>query len=169
MNTIDQHNLAELTKGGQPATAVGPLAPQDLAPCSHPTCGVAVGSPAPGYALYCPDHVGYALGVNDEEDYRIVERPDTDLVDERGDTAYWIALSLGYGKDNADKFRDAAMSAARVGLAPSGFIRTAGRVSLGTVKTFGGTVVTMSILLDSGAYYDPTRVSSPGNNSFGSD
>ncbi len=155
MNELDQHNLGELTKGGQPATAVGPLGPQDLSLKRE------------------VDESKVWWDERHEDDNEplptIIGRPNTDLVEERGWVAYSTALDLGYGQPNALKFRVAAMSAARVGLAPSGILRSAGRVRLGTVKTFGGTVITMSILLDSGAYYDPTKVSSPGNNSVGSD
>lgn len=141
MNDLDRLNLAELTKGGQPATAV---------------------SPRENYAVPW----GTATV---QHGARIVERPDTDVIQERGDVAHGIALDLGYGHDNAILFRNAAEQAARVGLSPSGVLREAGQVSLGTVKTHGGTVVVMSILLDSGAYYDPTKVQSIGNNSVGND
>lgn len=123
----------ELTKGGQPATAIGAL----------------------------PSLVEQRLA----REINSLPGPDTkaSLIAERGMFAFETAISLGYTRDEALKFKRAAENAARVGLAPSGILRSAGRVCISKVTS------TMSILLDSGAYYDPTKPSSPGNNSVGSD
>lgn len=150
-------NIDELTKGGQPATASGPLGPGQQ-------YGKDIADALDAKDKVMAESIGPA-----QVDTSLQAMRRATLIEERGMVAFETAIALGYGRTNAFKFKNAAENAARVGLAPSGIIRSAGRVSIGTVKTFGGVATVMSILLDSGAYYDPTRVTSPGNNSVGSD
>lgn len=92
------------------------------------------------------------------------------LIEERGEVARNTARALGYTKDQADAFWLAARSAARVGLARDGILKSAGRVSISTgFNSETGRLLHLSILTESGAYYDPTKPITPGNSIGGSD
>jgi hypothetical protein len=143
MNDLDRHNLAELTKSGQPATATGTLPAQEQALARSFLPG-----PGAEYAarLAAADSTRRAV-----------------LMDERGKVAFEVARGLGFNIEVATRYERAAIAAAAVGLEVN---PRAGRVSIGT--SLGGWH-SLSIVGPTGALYDPTRAGDPGNSLVGSD
>lgn len=89
------------------------------------------------------------------------------MIEERGQVAYSTAIALGYSPDDAGKYEQAAAAAVRWGYKD---FAGAGRIVIGKrVSGLGGPVYTLSVRGPSGALYDPTAPSSPGNNLGGSD
>ncbi len=137
MTTHDQQQMAELTKGGQPATAVGALGPS-----GHP-------------------HAALKRRIDDR-----TETMRATLSQERRQVARDVAQALGYGPADMARFADAAEKAVLAGFPMN---MTAGRTSIGKATTFGGAAFLLSIVGPTGALYDPTQPSDPGNNLWGSD
>jgi hypothetical protein len=168
MANIDEINLREQTKGGQPATAVGSGEPGVVSPIGDDVMAYAqsrarrsiLDDPSKG-ANRNADMLspGQQHGKDIADRLALRERI---LADERRNVARDTAIGLHYAPDDAVAFGKAAELAVRAGidLNPS-----AGRTSIG----WNGSRFTLSIMGPTGAHYDPTRPSSPGNNLYGSD
>jgi hypothetical protein len=146
MNALDEHNLREQTKGGQPATAVGVSAPHELVRQLNP-------------------HATLKRTIDTR-----TETMRATLSQERRQVARDVAQALGYRPADMARYADAAEKAVLAGFPMN---MTAGRVSIGRREVSPAQTsdprYVLSIVGPTGALYDPTRPSDPGNNLWGSD